>query len=62
VRNVSDKSFRKIKTHILCSVTFPENRVVCNVEKCGGAREAADDNTANAFCIQGKAVCAHTYM
>ena len=38
----------KIKTHILCSVTFfrKSYRVWDNVEKCGGTREAANDNTA----------------
>jgi ribosomal protein S26 len=28
MRNVSDKSCTEIKTHILCSVTFPQNRAV----------------------------------
>jgi hypothetical protein len=37
----------KIKTHILCSITFfpPENRAAYEiVEKCGRARQATDDN------------------
>jgi hypothetical protein len=38
----------KIETHILCSVTFFQKscRLWDNVEKYGGAREAADDNMA----------------
>jgi hypothetical protein len=36
------------KTHVLCSGTFPPKscRLWDNVEKCGGAREAADGNMA----------------
>ena len=45
----------KIKTHILCSIIFPplkSCRLRDNVEKCGWAREAADDNMATlVFCI-----------
>jgi hypothetical protein len=48
----NEKTFRKkvvqkIKTHILCSITFfPENGAVYeNVEKCGGAREATNGVT-----------------
>jgi hypothetical protein len=43
----------KIKIHILCSVTFSENRAVYEIisKKYGGAREAADENMA-AHCIQ----------
>jgi hypothetical protein len=39
--NVADK----IKTHILYSKTFSENRSVCEImlKKYGGAREATDD-------------------
>jgi hypothetical protein len=37
----------KIKLHISIPVTFSENHAVYeNVKKCGGAREAADDNIA----------------
>jgi len=37
----------KIKTHILCSVTFFENLAVPwdNVEKYGTTRQATDENT-----------------
>jgi hypothetical protein len=46
MRNVSDNVVEKIKTHILCSVTF--SRKSChlsdNVEKYGRARQATDDN------------------
>jgi hypothetical protein len=31
MRNVSDKIVQKIKTHILCSITFPENRAVYEI-------------------------------
>jgi hypothetical protein len=31
MRNVWDKIVEKIKTHILCSVTFNENRTVCEI-------------------------------
>ena len=43
----------KIKTQILSSVTFSRKscRLWDNVKKCGGAREAADDNKAHAFCM-----------
>jgi hypothetical protein len=35
----------KIKTHVLCLVTFSENRAVyLNVEKYGTARQAIDDH------------------
>ena len=42
------KVVEKIKVHILYSVTFVPKIVPFreNVEKCGGAREAADDNMA----------------
>ena len=46
------KALEKIKTHILCSVTFYRNscRLWDNVEKCGGTREATDDNTMTHAC------------
>jgi hypothetical protein len=31
MRNVSDKSCREIKAHILCSTTFPENLAVYEI-------------------------------
>ena len=42
----------KVKTHILCSVTFSRKsyRLWENVENYGGAREAADGNMA-ALCM-----------
>ena len=48
MRNVSDKVVEKIKTHISHSITsFRKScRLWDNVEKCGGNREAADDNLA----------------
>jgi hypothetical protein len=40
------KVVEKIKTHILCLITFFRKscRLWDNVEKFGGAREATDDN------------------
>jgi hypothetical protein len=49
------KVVEKIKTHILCSITFFQKSCLLldNVEKCGGAREAADDMTT-ARCLLDK--------
>jgi hypothetical protein len=50
MRNISDKSVDKIKTHILCSVIFfSENRSVYELmwEKYCTAGQVTDDNTAN---------------
>jgi hypothetical protein len=43
----------KIKINILCSIYFSRKscRLSDNVEECGGAREATDDNTAHALYI-----------
>ena len=45
----------KIKTHILCSVTFlfSENRAVCEImwKKYCRAGQATDDNMAHAHCV-----------
>ena len=44
--NISGKVVQKIKTRILCSKTFPENRAIYEImwEKYGRARQATDDN------------------
>jgi hypothetical protein len=42
MRNISD-NVEKMKTHILCSITFSENHAV-NMEKYFTARQATDDN------------------
>ena len=50
MRNISDKSVKKIKTHILCSVIFFfENRAVYEImwEKYCTAGQVTHDNTAN---------------
>ena len=65
MRNVSDKIVEKIKTHILYSVTFFRKscRVWDNVEKHGGAREAADNNIIRRMrfvCRITKATHTHT--
>jgi hypothetical protein len=47
----------KIKAHILCSITFSENRVAYEImwKKYGRARQATDDsiNMAHALCVLG---------
>jgi len=47
------KVVEKIKTHILCSVTFsPQScRLWDNVEKYCGTRQATVDNIAHAHCM-----------
>ena len=47
----------KIKTHVLCSVTFFRKSFLLwdNVEKCGGAREAADDIMAASRMLAARA-------
>jgi len=44
---------QKIKTHILCSVTFYRKscRLWDNVEKMFRAGQATDDNMAHAHCV-----------
>jgi hypothetical protein len=53
MRNVSNTVVEKIKTHILCSVTFPENRAVFEKtwKKYCRAGQAIDDNMAHAHCM-----------
>jgi len=47
------KFVQKIKTHILCSVTFSRKsyRLWDNVEKCCRAGQATGDNMAHAHCV-----------
>ena len=63
MRNVSDKVVERIKTHILCSITF--SRKSCslweNVEKYSGAWQATNDNMATLFaCWTTKATDTHS--
>jgi len=54
MRNVSHKLIDKIKTYILCPVTFffrKSCRLWDNVEKYGRGREATGDNMAHAHCM-----------
>jgi hypothetical protein len=46
MRHVSDKVVEKIKTHILCSITFSRKscRFLDNVAKYGRRKQATDDN------------------
>jgi hypothetical protein len=55
MRDVSDKSCRENKN--VHSITFPPRkswRLWDNVEKCGGVREATNDNMAHARCMLDK--------
>jgi len=47
------KVVEKIKTHILCSVTFPRKwrRLCDNMEKYCTARQATDGNILRRMCI-----------
>jgi hypothetical protein len=41
-----------IKTHILCSIFFPENRAVYEIKwKNIVAGQATDDNVVHAYCM-----------
>jgi hypothetical protein len=53
MRNASDKFVEKIKTHILCSITFFRKscRLWDNVEKYGRTRQATDDNIIRRMCF-----------
>jgi hypothetical protein len=55
LRNILDEYLEKIKTHILCSITFfrKSYRFRDKVEMGGGAREAVND-MAHARCMLGK--------
>jgi hypothetical protein len=44
------EAVEKIKTHILCAITFSENRTFC-MEKYGRARQATDDSIARRMRI-----------
>jgi hypothetical protein len=45
------KVVEKTTSHILCSVTPPPKVVLFNVKKCGRAKNATFDNTAQAHCM-----------
>jgi hypothetical protein len=64
MRNVPGGIVEKIKTHILRSAAFSRKsfRLWDNVEKYGGAREAADDSTRRMrfACWINKATHTHT--
>jgi hypothetical protein len=57
----------KIKTHMLCSITFfwKSCRWWENVEKCGGAKKAVNDVTIWRICVASrisKATCARAHI
>ena len=54
----------KIKTHILCSVTFflKSCRLRDNMEKYCRAEQATDDNMAHAHCMLNTLVQMHTQV
>ena len=56
------KAVEKIKTHILCSVTFFRKscRLSDNVEKYGKAIQATDDSMAHAHCMPDTKGYKHT--
>ena len=62
--SVSDKSCRENgNTHIMLSNFFPENRSVCDLKKCGGARQVTDDNIIRRLwfaCWITKTIDTHT--
>jgi len=55
IRYVSDKTWEKIKTHTLCSVTLFQTscHLWHNVEKFSKGREATDNNTVQAHFTLG---------
>jgi hypothetical protein len=63
--SVSDKSCRENgNTHIMFSNFFPENRSVCDLKKCGGARQVTDDNIIRRLwfaCWITKTIDTHTH-
>jgi hypothetical protein len=66
IRNVSDRVVEKIKTHILCSITYFRKscRLWDNVEKYGTARQTTDDNIIRRMrfaCWITKATDTHTH-
>jgi hypothetical protein len=50
VRNDSNKSHKQ-KHAFYVQYFFSENSAVYNIGKCGGAREAANDNMAAGFSL-----------
>jgi hypothetical protein len=63
MRNISHKIVEKIKTRILCSITFSfENRAVCEMirKKYGTARQATDDNRIQ-WLGEHASMLLHTY-
>ena len=55
MRNISDKSCKKIKTHFMFSNIFffrKSFRLWDNVEKYCWTRQATDENMAHAYCIR----------
>jgi hypothetical protein len=53
MRNVSDKSCRQNKNTYFIPKNFISKIMpfMRHVEKCGGARQATDDNTTHARCM-----------
>ena len=47
------KVVEQLETHILCSITFfwELSRFWGDMEKCGRARQATDENMAHALCM-----------
>jgi hypothetical protein len=53
MKDVADKSCKKIHTHVLCPITFFLNRAVYELlwKKYCRAGQATDDNMAHAHCM-----------
>ena len=62
-RHEQTEVVQKIKTHILCSITFSRKscRLLDNVVKYGTAIQATDDNTVHAICMLITRVHTHTH-
>ena len=52
MRNVSGKSYRQETPFYVQQIfSWKSRRVRNNVEECGTARQATDDNKAHAYCM-----------
>jgi len=54
--NFQTNAVGKMKTRIVCSVSFFKNRAIYEIIfwKYGTARQATDENVAHALCVVGK--------
>jgi hypothetical protein len=61
MRDISGKGVQKIKSHILCTITFSLKSCLSwdNVQTYGKARNTTANNMAHACCMLDKAIRAH---